>query len=46
MAKRVSDIHAAAVIRQIKALNCPASRKSEILDTVIKTAKEQNRDQA
>ena len=40
LAKRVSDIHAAAVTQRIKSLNCPTSQKLELLDAVIETAKE------
>ena len=42
LAKRVSDVHAAAVI---KSLNCPTSQKLELLDAVIETVKERSREQ-
>ncbi len=45
LAKRVSDVHVAAVIQRIKALNCPASQKLELLDAVIETVKERSREQ-
>lgn len=45
LAKRVSDIHAAAVTQRIKSLNCPTSQKSELLDAVIETAKGRSREQ-
>ena len=40
LAKRVSDVHAAAVSQRIKSLNCPTSQKLELLDAVIETVKE------
>lgn len=40
LAKRVADVHADAVIRRIKNLNCPTSQKLELLDAVIATAKQ------
>lgn len=43
--KRVSDIHASAVTRQIKALNCPTSQKWKLLDTVIETIQAESREQ-
>ena len=45
LAKRVSDVHAAAVIQRIKSLNCPTSQKLELLDAVIETVKERSREQ-
>lgn len=45
LAKRVSDVHAAAVTQRIKSLNCPTSQKLELLDTVIETVKERSREQ-
>lgn len=45
LAKRVSDIHAAAVTQRIKSLNCPTSQKLELLDAVIETVKERSREQ-
>ena len=42
LARRVSDVHAAAVIQRIKELNCPTQQKLDLLDAVIKTAKENN----
>ena len=38
LARRVSEVHADAVIRRIKELNCPTSQKLELLDAVIATA--------
>ena len=40
LARRVSDVHAAAVIQRIKELNCPTQQKLDLLDAVIKTVKE------
>lgn len=45
LARRVSDVHAAAVIQRIKELNCPTQQKLELLDAVIITAKERNGEQ-
>lgn len=40
LARRVAEVHADAVIRRIKELNCPTSQKLDLLDAVIATAKE------
>lgn len=45
LAKRVSDVHAAAVTQRIKSLNCPTSQKLELLDAVIETVKDRSREQ-
>ena len=45
LAKRVSDVHVAAVTQRIKSLNCPSSQKLELLDAVIETVKERSREQ-
>ena len=45
LAKRVSDVHAAAVTQRIKSLNCPTSQKLELLDAVIETVKAKSREQ-
>jgi len=42
LAKRVSDVHASAVIQRIKSLNCPARQKLALLDAVIKIAKQRS----
>ena len=42
LARRVSDVHAGAVIQRIKELNCPTQQKLALLDAVIKTAKANN----
>lgn len=44
LAKRVADVHAASVIRRLKALNCPTSQKRELLDAVIDTVKKRSRE--
>lgn len=44
LAKRVSDIHAAAVNQRIKSLNCPTSQKLELLNAVIQTIKNRSRE--
>ena len=46
LAKRVSDVHAAAVTRRIKSLNCSTNQKLQLLDAVIETVKERSREQA
>ena len=45
LARRVADVHAASVIRRLKVLNCPTGQKQALLDAVMETAKQQNREQ-
>ena len=45
LARRVSDVHAAAVNQQLKSMTCPTSQKLELLDAVINTAKKRGRKQ-
>lgn len=45
LAKRVSDVHAAAVDQRLRSLNCPTSQKLDLLNAVIKTARMSNREQ-
>ena len=45
LARRVSDVHAAAVNQRLKSLNCPTSQKLALLDAVIETKKKENREQ-
>ena len=45
LARRVADVHAASVIRRLKALNCPTSQKQALLDAIMDTAKQKNREQ-
>lgn len=45
LARRVSDVHAAVVARQIKALHCPTAQKLQLLDAVIETARERSTSQ-
>ena len=45
LAKRVSDVHAAAVTQRIKSLNCSTCQKLELLDAVIETVKGRSREQ-
>lgn len=40
LSRRVADIHAASVNQRLKALNCPAKQKLELLDAVIETVME------
>jgi hypothetical protein len=46
LANRVSDVHASVVVQQIKSLNCPVSQKLELLDAIIKTAKNRSKERA
>lgn len=39
LAQRVSQVHADSVIDKIKRLNCPSERKTELLNAVLSTAK-------
>ncbi len=45
LAKRVSDVHAAAVTQRIKSLHCPTRQKLELVDAVIETVKKRSREQ-
>ena len=45
LARRVSDVHAAAVNQRLKSLNCPTSQKQKLLDAVIETVKKNSREQ-
>lgn len=45
LARRVSDVHAAAVNQRLKSLNCPTQQKQELLDAVIETVKKNSREQ-
>ena len=45
LARRVSDIHAAAVNQRLKSLTCPTSQKLELLDAIIESVKKENREQ-
>lgn len=42
LARRVAQVHANAVTQRIKSLNCPMSQKMELLDAVIRSAKERD----
>ena len=46
LAQRVSDVHASAVNRRLKELNCPTSQKLELLDAVIAAAKSRQQSEA
>jgi predicted flavoprotein YhiN len=35
LAKQVSDLHAAVVLRQIKDMTCPVRQKQQLLDAII-----------
>lgn len=45
LARRVSDVHAAAVNQRLKSLNCPTQQKLDLLDAVIETANQRSREQ-
>lgn len=45
LSERVARIHADAVIQRIKTLDCPDQQKFQLLDAVIRTAKERERDE-
>ena len=40
LARRVSDVHAAAVNQRLKSLNCPTNQKLQLLDAIIETTRE------
>ena len=42
LARRVADVHAAAVNQRLKSLNCPTSQKRARLDAVIETRKKES----
>ena len=42
LARRVADVHAAAVNQRLKSLNCPTSQKLVLLDAVIETRKKES----
>ena len=44
LAKRVADVHAAAVNQRLKSLNCPTGQKLALLDAVIQTKKQESRE--
>ena len=45
LAKRVADVHAAAVNQRLKKLNCPSSQKLQLIDAVIDTVNARSRGQ-
>lgn len=45
LARRVSDVHAAAVTQRLKSLNCPTQQKLSLLESVIITIAQQCREQ-
>lgn len=46
LARRASDVHAAAATQRLKSLSCPTQQKLDLLDAVIRTVKERSREQA
>lgn len=45
LARRVSDVHAAAVNKRLKSLNCPTNQKMDLLDAILKKSKEKSREE-
>ena len=45
LAKRVAEVHAAAVNQHLTALNCPASQKQALLTAILNTIKQRSREQ-
>lgn len=45
LSKRVSDVHAAAVIQRIRRLNCPTGQKQDLLKSIIEAAAQKSREQ-
>ena len=45
LARRISDVHAAAVNQRLKSLNCPTNQKLDLLEAVIETTKQKSREQ-
>ena len=39
LAQRVAQVHADSIIDRIKRLNCPSNQKTELLNAVMNTAK-------
>lgn len=39
LAQRVAQVHADSIIDKIKRLNCPSNQKTELLNAVLSTAK-------
>ena len=39
LTQRVAQVHADSVINKIKRLNCPSDQKTELLNAVLNTAK-------
>lgn len=46
LARRVAEVHADAVIRRLKSLNCPNRQKLELLDAVIDTVQKNQKRKA
>lgn len=46
LAKRVAEVHADAVIRRLKSLNCPTRQKLELLDAVVDTVRKNQKQKA
>ncbi len=45
LARQIADVHVSAVNQKLKSMNCPEQQKLELLDAVIRTVKEQSREQ-
>jgi len=46
LARRVSEVHASAVVHKISSLSCPTGQKLELLDAVIESVRNRNREQS
>lgn len=46
LARRVAEVHANAVIRRLKSLNCPTRQKLELLDAVVNTVQKNQEQEA
>lgn len=44
LARLVSEVHAAAVIRQVNTLNCPTNQKQVLLNEIIEIVKKNSRE--
>lgn len=42
--KLTAELHAGAIIQQIKSLSCPTAQKQQLLDGIIHTVRETSRD--
>lgn len=43
MAERVAEVHADFVLQYVRKLQCPSKQKEELIDAVIESAKERQK---